>query len=104
MYGIWRCDEYQVMDLSPVINDWEEFLLQQDFLFVGIEPMDAERRTRVVSGLHFRRAAVPCGDDYGDAVLWQRLALGPRFALLVGIAMADGEFVSSMSAECSDGE
>ena len=69
LHGIRRGDEQQAVDMRPVIDDWEEFLFEQDFLSVGVEPMDAEGRSRIVRGFHFRCAAVPCGDDDGDAVL-----------------------------------
>ena len=104
LHGVRRGDEHQAVNMRPVIDDREEFLFEQDFLSVGVEPMDAEGRSRIVRGFHFRCATIPCGDDDGDAVLWQWLALSPRFALLVGITVANGKFVSCMPTECSNGE
>ena len=100
--GIRRGDEQQAMDMRPVVHDGKELLLQQDFLFIGVEPMDAEAWACIVRGFHFRRATVPCGNENGDTVLRQRLALRPCFPLLVGVAVANGEFVSCMPAEGSD--
>ena len=97
-------DEQETTDLRPFIDDREEFLLDENFLFVCVKPMDTEAWTGIVRGFHFRRATIPCGDDYSDGILRQRLTLNPRFSLLVGIATADGKFVTCMAAERSDVE
>ena len=97
-------DEQETTDLRPFIGNREELLFKKNFLFVCVKPMDTEAWTGIVRGFHFRRATIPCGDDYSDGILWQRLTLNPRFPLLVGIATADGEFVACMAAERSNVE
>ena len=69
LYGARRSDEQETTDLRPFIDDREELLFEKDFRFVVIEPMDAEAWAGIVCRFHFRRATIPCGDDYGDGIL-----------------------------------
>lgn len=100
--GVLRGDEQETMDLRPFIDDWEELLFEEDFLFVCVEPMDAKAWAGSVCALHFRRTTIPCGDNYGDGALRQWLTLDPRFPFLIRIAAADGVMLSRMRIHRAD--